>query len=374
MRHIISLLCIAISVFTSVVAQENRIQAKGLAAFEAGGKFQTYDFTRHPLGDNDILVDIEYSAVCHSDIHRSRGDWGPTKFPLVPGHEIVGKVSRIGKNVTKFKIGDYAGVGAIINSCGNCEYCNRGEEQYCSKKVITFAAIDHFHDREYTQGGFANNIVVGERYAVKIPKSADIKRVAPLLCAGITVYSPLRFTKVGKGDKIAIAGFGGLGHLALKYAVKLGAEVTVFDITNDKRQSALNMGAAKYVNVRNEDELKGMENSFRVILNTIPKNYDPVIYLNMLQMDGDFIILGIPSIEETPKLSMAIPARMGRKKIYGSQMGGMPELQELIDFSVANNIYPDVEIISASEIDKAFQNVVDGKVRYRYVIDMHTLK
>lgn len=351
-----------------------RIPAKGYAVFEAGGKFQPYDFTRHPLGDNDILIEIEYSAICHSDIHRARGDWGATKFPLVPGHEMVGMVSKVGKNVTKFKVGDYAGVGAIVNSCGNCEYCNHGEEQYCSKKVITFAATDHFHNGEYTQGGYANNIVVGERYAVKIPKGADIKRIAPLLCAGITVYSPLQFTKVRKGDKIAVAGFGGLGHLAVKYAAKIGANVTVFDITEDKRQSALDMGAAKYVNVRDTTQLKGMENSFRVILNTIPKNYDPIMYLNMLQMDGDFIILGIPSIEETPKLSLAIPARMGRKKIYGSQMGGMPETQELVDFSVENNIYPDVEIIPIQQLDTAFQNVVDGKVRYRYVIDMKTLK
>jgi Zn-dependent alcohol dehydrogenases len=299
---------------------------------------------------------------------------GETQFPLVPGHEMVGKVAKVGKNVTKFKVGDYAGVGAIVNSCGHCEYCNRGEEQYCRQKVITFAAKDHFHNGEYTQGGFSNNMVVTERYAVKIPDGADIKKVAPLLCAGITVYSPLQYTKVSKGDKIAVAGFGGLGHLAVKYAVKLGAEVTVFDITEAKRQSALDMGAVKYVNVRDTAQLSGMENSFRVILNTIPSSYDPVMYLNMLQMDGDFIVLGIPAIDETPSLSLAIPARMGRKKIYGSQMGGMEETQRMMDYSVANNIYPDVEIIPIQQLDQAFQNVVDGEVRYRYVIDMKSLK
>ena len=371
-------LAFLLSLFTAATmmgaAEDNRIPAKGYAVFEAGGKFQPYEFTRPAMGDDDILMEIEYSAICHSDIHRVRGDWGTTRFPLIPGHEMVGKVSRTGKNVTKFKVGDYAGVGAIINSCGQCDYCNRGEEQYCAKKVITFAARDHFHNNEYTQGGFADNIVVNERYAVKVPEGADVKRIAPLMCAGITVYSPLQFTKVRKGDKIAVAGFGGLGHMALKYAVQLGARVTVFDISEEKRRIALDMGAEKYVNVTNPAELTGMKDTFRVILNTIPAAYDPVMYLNMLQMDGDFIILGIPALEATPSLNLAIPARMGRKKIYGSQMGGMPEMQEMVDFSVAHNIYPDVEIIPIQKLDDAVQNVIDGKVKFRYVIDMNTLK
>jgi len=376
MSHLISFLTLTIILIFSASAQNSQIPAKGLAVLESGGKFQPYDFLRHEIGENDVLIDIEYSAICHSDIHRAMGDWGTTKFPLVPGHEMVGKVSQIGKNVTKFKVGDYAGVGAIINSCGNCDYCNRGEEQYCAKKVITFAATDHFHNNEYTQGGFANNIVVNERYAVKIPADAPLERIPPLLCAGITVYSPLQFTKVRKGDKIAVAGFGGLGHLALKYAVKLGADVTVFDVSEEKRQIALDMGAVKYVNVNNKNEFTGMENTFRVILNTIPSSYDPIAYLKMLQMDGDFVVLGIPSIDETPSISLSVVTRMGRKKIYGSQMGGMPEMQQMIDYSIANNIYPDVEIIKAEpeEIDKAFQNVKNGVVKFRYVIDMKTLK
>lgn len=373
-RQLLIALSVIASIFSSFAADEVRIPAKGYAVFEAGGKFQPYAFSRHALGENDIQITIEYSAICHSDIHRARGEWGATQFPLVPGHEIVGKVSKVGNRVNKFKVGDYAGVGAILNSCGNCSYCNLGEEQYCTRKVITFAARDHFHNHDYTQGGFSDNIVVHERYAVKIPENADMKRVAPLLCAGITVYSPLRFTRVEKGERIAVAGFGGLGHMALKYAVRLGADVTVFDITEDKRKIALEMGAAKYVNVRNEKELVGMENTFRVILNTIPAAYDPVMYLNMLQMDGDFIILGIPAVDATPSLSLAVPARMGRKKIYGSQMGGMPEMQEMIDFSVAHGIYPDVEVIPVEKIDEAFQNIVDGKVLFRYVIDMKTLE
>lgn len=346
------------------------IPAKGYAVMEAGGKFQPYEFNRHPLGDDEILIDIEYSAICHSDIHRVRGDWGTSRFPIVAGHEMVGKVIKVGKDVTRFKVGDHAGVGALLNSCGECEYCKAGEETYCPKKVFCFAFVDPFHESEYTKGGFSSNIVVGEHYAVKIPENADMKRVAPLMCAGITVWSPLQFTHVKKGDRVAVAGFGGLGHLAVKYAVKLGAEVTVFDVSENKRQSALDMGASRYVNVNNPKEAEGLRDYFRVIINTIPAAYDPMFYLNMLHQDGDFVVLGIPPLDKTPTISMGVVARIGRKKIYGSQMGGMQEMQEMTDYSVRNNIYPDVEIISADQMDEAVQKVVDGEVRYRYVIDM----
>lgn len=353
---------------------QDSIPTKGYAISEPNGKFHPYEFKRHPVGDNEILIDILYSSVCHSDVHRAMGDWGETRYPLVPGHEIVGKVVQTGKNITKFKVGDYAGVGTIVNSCGKCDYCIRGEEQYCKQKVLTFHGIDYFNHNEHTQGGFSNNIVVDERFAVRVPENADLKRVAPLLCAGITVYAPLQFTKVRQGDKIAIAGFGGLGHLAVKYAVKLGAEVTVFDRTEAKRQAALDMGVAKYVNVNNPEELKGMDNEFRVIINTITTAYDPVMYLNMLQMDGDFVIVGIPSLKDTPKLDLAIPARLGRKKIYGSQMGGMQETQAMLDYSIANNIYPEIEMISIDQLDEAFRKVKNGEVQFRYVIDMSLFK
>lgn len=374
-KTVLFLIAVLSCVGMSVKAQgQDSIPSRGYAMFEPEGHFKPYDFKRHPLGDDEVLMDIVYSSICHSDVARALGHWGATRYPLVPGHEIVGKVTKVGKNVKKFKVGDYAGVGALVNSCGKCEYCLRGEEPYCKQKVLTFHGIDFFNHDEHTQGGFSNNIVVSEHFAVKVPEGADLKRVAPLLCAGITVYSPLQFTKVSKGDKVAVAGFGGLGHLALKYAVKMGAEVTVFDRTEAKRQAALDMGAVKYVNVNNPEELKGMDDEFRVIINSITTAYDPVMYLNMLQQDGDFVIVGIPSLEDTPHLDLAVPARLGRKKIYGSQMGGLEETQRMLDYSVNNNIYPDVEMISINQLDDAFQKLMNGEVMFRYVIDMSTLK
>jgi uncharacterized zinc-type alcohol dehydrogenase-like protein len=263
----------------------------------------------------------------------------------------------------------------MVNSCGKCEYCKRGEEQYCLKgNVGTYASPDYFHNNELTQGGYSNNIVLSENFAIKIPKNADLKKVAPLLCAGITTYSPLHFTHVKKGDTIAIAGFGGLGYMAVQYAVALGAKVTVFDITEDKRQDALAMGAVKYVNVKNPDELKGLENTYRVILSTIPAKYDLSMYLKMLKVDGDMVVIGLPAFSNSPSIDVTNLVMAGRRKLYGTQIGGIRETQEMLDYSVSHNIYPKVEIITADKIDEAYQKVLAGEVRYRYVIDMSTLK
>lgn len=370
-------LALALAVFTAQAqSTPEGIPAKGIAVLSENKDFGILEFTRRPLADDDILIEVEYASICHSDIHRSMGDWGETRFPLVPGHEVVGKVTQVGKNVRKFKVGDIAGVGAIVGSCRACDTCLRGEEQYCKQKVLTFHGIDFFHGNVSTQGGFSDKLVVSEHYAIRIPEGADLARVSPLLCAGITVYAPLRFTHVRAGDKVAVAGFGGLGHLAVKYAVDMGADVTVFDLSEEKRSAALAMGAKTFVNVSHPEELQGMDNAFRVIINTITKAYDPVMYLNMLQMDGDFVIVGIPSLADCPSLDLAIPARLGRKKIYGSQMGGIQETQAMIDYSVAHNIYPDVTLIPATPqaVEEAYKNVVDGKVLFRYVIDMKTLR
>lgn len=376
MKHKLSLIILfAAALFTTTFAQSDRIPAKGMARFSKDGHFQPYEFTRHAVGDNDVLIEILYAGICHSDIHTERGDWWNVQYPLVSGHEIAGRVTQVGKNVTKFKVGDYAGVGCMVNSCGECEYCKKGEEQYCLKgNVGTYASVDYFHNNEITQGGYSNKIVVAENFALKIPKNADLKRVAPLLCAGITTYSPIHFTHVKKGDIIAVAGFGGLGHMALQYAVALGAKVTVFDITEDKRQDALAMGAAKYVNVNNPDELKGLENTYRVILSTIPAKYDLSMYLKMLKIDGDMVVIGLPAFSISPSIDVTNLVMAGRRKIYGTQIGGIRETQEMLDYSVAHNIYPKVEIISADKIDEAYQKVLAGEVRYRYVIDMSTLK
>jgi uncharacterized zinc-type alcohol dehydrogenase-like protein len=358
-----------------VAAQDQRVKSKGYALHSKNGKFTPFEFTRHALGDNDLLIDIRYAGICHSDIHTVKGEWGDVKYPLIPGHEIVGKVSRVGKNVTKFKVGDFAGVGCMVNSCGECEYCKVGKEQYCTRGMVgTYASPDYFHGNEYTQGGYSNNIVLTENFAIKLPQNADLKRVAPLLCAGVTTYSPIQHKQVKQGDVIAIAGFGGLGHMALQYAVKLGAKVTVFDITEEKRADALKMGAAKYVNVNNADDLKGLNNTFKVIISTIPTKYDLNMYLKMLKLDGDLVVLGFPAVNNLPSITSGEILFAGTRKISGSLIGGIPETQEMLDYSVKNDIYPQVEVIDVNKLDEAYQNVLRGEVKYRYVIDMNTMK
>lgn len=306
-----------------------------------------------------------------------KSEWGNITYPFVGGHEIAGRVTQVGKNVTKFKIGDYAGIGCIINSCGECENCKHGLEQFCEKGMVgTYASHDYLHGNEITQGGYANNYVISENYAIKIPKNADMKRVAPLLCAGITTYSPIHFSKVKKGDKVAVAGFGGLGHMAVQYLVKLGAEVTIFDVTEEKRADAKRMGAIKYVNVRNPEELKGLSNQFDFIISTIPAKYEPIMYVRMLKMGGEMAIVGLPANENAPNIQTGSLVFSAHRKVYGSLIGGIRETQEMLDYSVTNNLYPEVEVINADgeTVTNAYKKVVDGEVKFRYVIDMKTLK
>lgn len=372
--HFIASLLLLFS--TGMQAQGKRIPSKGMAKFAKDQPFKEYEFTRRPVGDNDILIDIQYASICHSDIHSVRAEWNPNQqFPIVPGHEIAGKVTKVGKNVTKFKVGDYAGIGCIVASCGTCESCKRGEEQFCTKGMTgTYGDHDKFHDNDLTQGGYSTNYVIDANYAIKIPKTADMKRVAPLLCAGITTYSPIQFSKVKSGDKVAVAGFGGLGHMAVKYAVAKGAKVTVFDVSADKRQPALQMGAVEFVNVNEPDAMKLHNDQFSFILSTIPANYDPVAYIRMLRQDGELAIVGLPANDQVPSISIGALGWLGRRKVYGSLIGGIPETQEMLDYSVANNIYPDVEIIGTDKLDEAYNNIVSGKARFRYVIDVSPLK
>lgn len=352
---------------------DNTVKSKGFATMNNQGVLQPYEFERRAVGENDILIEIMYSGICHSDIHQAHSDWGESIYPMVPGHEIAGRVTAVGRNVTKFRIGDLAGVGCMVNSCGNCEHCKKGEEQYCDNGKTVYTYNSRELDGTPTMGGYSNNIVVNEDFALHIPEGADMKRIAPLLCAGATTYSPLRFTGVKPGDKVAVAGFGGLGHLAVKYAVSFGADVTVFDITEDKRSDALRMGAKKYVNVNNPDEMKGMGNTFRVILSTIPANFNVEQYVNMLQVDGSLVLIGMPAHSELPMLNVET-LRM-RKKVMGTLIAGIPETQEMLDYSVKHNIYPEVEMLEAeaTAINKAFESVIDGKVKFRYVIDMDTM-
>lgn len=377
MKQVISLsILFSVSLFSTAFAQNKPVAAKGFAVMANDGKFKAFEFTRHAVGDNDILIETMYASICHSDVHHVHGDWGKEEYPMVPGHEIAGKVTQVGKNVTKFKVGDFAGVGCLVNACGECDYCESGMEQYCKEAVLTYHDKDPFHNNEATQGGYSNNIVVTENFAIKIPANADMKRVAPLLCAGITTYAPIKYAGVKKGDKVGVAGFGGLGHMAVQYAVKLGAEVTVFDITEDKRADAQRFGAVKYVNVNNSEDLKGLDHTQHFILSTIPAAYDPGLYLKMLKIDGQLGIVGLPSFAVMPSVKISDFIFQGNRKVFGSQIGGIKETQEMLDYSITNNIYPEVAIIPATApaIENAYKNVLDGKVKFRYVIDMKTMK
>lgn len=373
MKRLILILAATIVALNGFTQTTERISSKGYALYTADGELKSYDFTRHPIGKNGILIENLYCGVCHSDIHQGRGDWSPQSYPLVVGHEIVGRVTQVGSNVTKFKVGDYAGVGCMVGSCRHCEYCDTGEEQYCLHgRVLTYGDKDLYHGNEISQGGYSNNMVIDEHFAVTIPEGADIEKVGPLMCAGVTTYSPIMHAGIKRGDKVGVAGFGGLGHMAVQYTVALGAEVTVIDITDKKRDEALAMGAVRYVNVRNDKELEGLNNTFRFILSTIPSAYDPMLYVNMLKVDGDLAIVGMPAAKDAPVVS-ALGLR-GRRKVWFSVIGGMRETQETVNYSVSHGIYPRVEVIPIQQINEAWKNVVDGKVHFRYVIDMKSLK
>lgn len=373
MKRLIFAIAIAVLTLNCLAQTSERIPSKGYALYTADGDLKPYDFTRHAIGDNDILIETLYCGVCHSDIHQGRGDWSPQSYPLVTGHEIVGRVTRIGSKVTKFKVGDYAGVGCMVNSCRHCEYCEVGEEQYClDGRVLTYGDKDQYHDNEISQGGYSSNIVVDENFAITIPSDAPIEKIGPLMCAGVTTYSPIMHAKIKKGDKIGVAGFGGLGHMAVQYAVSLGADVTVFDITDDKREEALAMGATHYMNVKKSEDLKGLNNTLRFILSTIPSAYDPMLYVNMLKVDGELAVVGMPALKDAPTVS--IMAMRGRKKVWFSLIGGIKETQEAVDYSIAHNIYPRVVTIPIQKINEAWKNVQAGKVHFRYVIDMTSLK
>ena len=360
----------------NLYAQTDSIPTHGFAAFDESGVFHPYEFNRHAVGDDEIQIEILYSGICHSDLHNVHGDWRKEEYPMVPGHEIAGRVVAVGKDVTKFKVGDYAGVGCIINSCHVCDYCLNGQEHYCSESVSTYHDHDPYHDNEPTQGGYSDNIVVSQDYAIAIPANADMEKVAPLLCAGITTYSPIKYAGVKSGDKVGVAGFGGLGNMAVKYLKALGADVTVFDISEDKCEAAKEMGASRYVNVNDSAAMASIANEFDFIISTIPSAYDPMTYMKMLKWNGQMCIVGIPSAKDMPQLSMRSFIGMANRRLFGSRIGSIGETQEMMDYSVAHGIYPDVEVIKADAdlITDAYEKVKNGEVKFRYVIDMSTLE
>lgn len=356
------------------IANKQRISAQGFAVDSKDSRFRPFSFSRHALGENDILIEILFAGICHSDIHSAREEWHKGIFPMVPGHEIAGRVAAVGAKVSKFKVGDYAGVGCMVNSCGECEACKASKEQYCQngKTVYTYNSKDVFHNNDITKGGYANNIVLSEKFAISVPSNAKLEKVAPLLCAGITTYSPIMFSAVKKGQKVAVAGLGGLGHMAAKYMIALGAEVTAFDIV-DKAKEAKALGIKRFVNVKNK-EFAQIANEFDFIISTIPYHYDVNDYHKMLKFGGEMAIVGLPASSEKTKLNFdAFVWQFQNKKIYPSVIGGIKETQEMLDYSVKNDIYPDVEIIPIQKLDEAYQVVAAGKVKFRYVIDMSSL-
>lgn len=345
-----------------------RIQSKGYALLSKDAKFTPFEFTRHKIGENDILIKIKYSGICHSDIHTARSEWGKAIYPCVPGHEIAGEVIAIGEKVSKFKVGDLAGVGCMVNSCGECEACKASLEQFCQngKTIYTYNSKDVFHDNENTYGGYSNNIVVSEKFAIKVPNNTPLEKVAPLLCAGITTYSPLKFSKIKEGSKVAIAGFGGLGVMALKYAIKMGAKVSIFARNENKKQKAIELGASEfYTSTENVNE------RFDLIISTIPTPYDISAYMKLLKIGGELCIVGLPPHDISPKISANEFVFNANKKVYGSLIGGIEQTQEMLDFSIKNEIYPEIELIKPTQIDQAYENLTNGKAKFRYVIDMN---
>ena len=348
------------------------IKSKGYAAKDASGKLGPWTFERRVVGDNDILIDIKFSGICHSDIHQMKGDWGPQHYPQVPGHEIAGIVSVVGKNVTKFKVGDQAGVGCMVDSCGTCDSCKHGEEQHCDNgaTLFTYGYPDKTSPSGITQGGYANNIVVKESFAIKIPKSIRLQDAAPLLCAGITTYSPLIRASIKKGDKVGIAGIGGLGHMAIKLAVAKGAEVYAFTTSASKAKDILTFGAKEAIVVDVIEKLNPYMKVLDFMISTIPVNYNIGAYSALLKPYGSYIQVGMPAKGEVIVNTFAF--NNSRVRFGTSLIGGIPQTQEVMDFCAENKIYPQIQVIQADEINDTWAKVLNKEARYRFVIDAAT--
>jgi uncharacterized zinc-type alcohol dehydrogenase-like protein len=324
---------------------------------------------RRDVGPKDVMIDIAYAGICHSDIHTVRGEWGEIQYPQVVGHEIVGTVSEVGSEVTKYEVGDRVGVGCMVNSCGECEYCKRGDEQYCAKgNTGTYTSVDPA-DGTITQGGYSQAVVVTEDFVLRVPESLDYDKVAPLLCAGITLYSPLHHWGVTEGTKVAIVGMGGLGHMGVKIAAALGADVTVLSQTTSKKEDSLRFGAKAHYATSDEQTFTDLANSFDLIINTVSAKVDMGAYLGLLAVDGTLVNVGAPSEPlEVPAFAL-IPAR---RSWAGSAIGGIRETQEMLDFCAEHGIVPETELIDADQINEAYERVLKSDVRYRFVIDAAT--
>jgi uncharacterized zinc-type alcohol dehydrogenase-like protein len=346
------------------------IKAKGYAARDASGKLSPWEFERRPVGDNDILIDIKYASICHSDIHQMKGHWGPQQYPQVPGHEIVGIVAAVGKNVTKFKVGDRAGVGCMVDSCLECESCKDEEEQYCPETVFTYGYTEKSSPTGISQGGYSTNIVVRDHFAVHIPAHISFQEAAPLLCAGITTYSPLMKADLKKGVKVGVAGIGGLGHMAIKLAVSKGADVYAFTTSPSKVKDILAFGAKEAIVVDNIQKLGPYKGKLDYMITTIPVQYDVAAYTSVVKPYGTYTQVGMPEKFELTLNNLGLS--ISRVNFNASLIGGMKETQEVVNYCADNKVHPQIQIIKAEEINEAWENVVNKHARYRYVIDTAT--
>lgn len=344
----------------------------GYAAHAPADALAPFQFKHRTPRADDVVIEIMYCGVCHSDLHTARNDWGNTVYPVVPGHEIIGRVSSVGPAVLRVKEGDLVGVGCMVDSCQHCSSCARGLEQYCVKfPTMTYNAVDR-HDRAPTFGGYSEKIVVSDKFVLRIPDAIDPAGAAPLLCAGITTWSPLRRWKVGKGSKVAVVGLGGLGHMALKLAKALGAEVTLFTRSPGKEADARRLGADRIVLSSDATQMAAARGQFELIIDTVPYAHDLNPYIPALAPDGTLVLIGYLGKLEPPLNSA--PLLMGRKAVAGSLMGGIAETQELLDFCGKHGITADIEVIRIQEIDAAYERMLKSDVKYRFVIDMASLK
>jgi alcohol dehydrogenase (NADP+) len=345
---------------------------KAYAAQAAEDDLKPYQIDRREPGPDDVEIEILYCGICHSDIHTARNEWGGTKYPVVPGHEIVGKVTRVGDKVSKYKEGDTVGVGCFVDSCGHCENCNDHQEQYClNGPTATYNSPSRLDKNIITFGGYSTHIVVKEEFVLSISDKLPLNAVAPLLCAGITTYSPLRKWGVKKGDKVGVVGLGGLGHMAVKLASSMGAEVTMLSRSPEKEKDATELGAANFELTTSKENMEKMAGSFNLIIDTVSAQHDYNQYLSLLKTNGVMVLLGVPPEPSEVQAGQLI---MKRRSLVGSLVGGIKETQEMLDYCAENGIVSEVEMINIDQINEAYERTLNSDVRYRFVIDMKSLK
>jgi uncharacterized zinc-type alcohol dehydrogenase-like protein len=347
------------------------IPVYGYACNQAKGPLTSYTFERREPRDHDVVIDIQYCGICHSDIHQVSDEWGGSTFPMVPGHEIAGIVSQVGTNVSNYKVGERVGVGCFVDACRKCSPCHDGLEQYCIEGcTLTYNGVER-DGKTPTQGGYSNKIVVNENYVLRIPNDLPLPRAAPLMCAGITLYSPLMHWNAGPGKRVAIIGLGGLGHMGVKIAHALGAEVTVLSHSLNKQEDGMRMGADRFFATSDPKIFEKLKGNYDIIINTVSVELDMNNYLNLLRLDGTMVIVGLPEKE----LSFgAFSLTNARRRLAGSVIGGIQETQEMLEFCNRHNIYCDIELTPIQEVNEAYQRVVNSDVKYRFVIDMKSLK